>query len=653
MNMQKLPTVSSLVVVILLAGWMTGPLLAMQSVNTTRSSQVDLNAPEEEEGFVFVVYGDRTGGSANGVTVLQQAVTETNLLDPDLVMTVGDLIQGYNTTSGWMPEMRQYKAIMSGLNCPWYPVAGNHDVYWRGPDRPEEEHESNYEAHFGPLWYDFAHKNAHFIVLYTDEADPETGIRNFGRPASQRMSDEQIAFLESALERGSKADHVLVFLHHPRWLKGGYGDDWEKVHAILRDAGNVSACFAGHIHQMRYDGTRDGIEYVSLATVGGHQNFFAPDAGWDDEFHVITVRPDALEMAAIPVGETLDVRAITGDLSSDARALARVRPLFGDSIVVDEKGGSDERLSFSLKNPTDRTILVKANPRSDDARWRFEPSSIHQRIGPGGTAVLTTRATRDPLVMDDFFSTPEIDLDITLLDGVRTFDIPTSNHMVRPRIMLPPSPDSGDGRLILDGYDDAILVPHQSIDLEEGPFTLEVSVKAKTLTGSRGLVTKTEQSEYGLFTTDGRPEFWLMTGGEYLVAGPDSMTLELNEDYHIAGVWDGAEARLYVNGALVGRAAGKGPRRRNELPLVIGGDVDSNGSATRFFSGEIDDVRLSRVARYQGERFAPPDRLTTDDETVALLEFGRAYGRLHPDGSGNQAHGTATGDPSIQNPPDS
>ena len=653
MKNQSLPRTSCLIATILCAAHLADPAFARQAVNTTRDSKVELSAPEEETGFVFVVYGDRTGGSANGVTVLQQAVTETNLFDPDLVMTVGDLIQGYNTTSEWMPQMLQYKAIMSNLECPWYPVAGNHDVYWRGPDRPAEEHETNYEEHFGPLWYDFTHKNAHFIVLYTDEADPKTGVRNFGRPASQKMSDEQIEFLEAALERGADSDHVLVFLHHPRWLKGGYGDDWDKVHAVLKDAGNVSACFAGHIHQMRYDGKRDGIEYVSLATVGGHQNFFAPDAGWDDEFHVITVRTDGLEMAAVPVGETLDVRRITGDISQDARALATLKPYFGDPIVIDGEGGSDQRLNFSLKNPTDRTILVTARPGSDDARWDFEPKSVHQRIGPGGTAVLTTNATRDPLVIDDHFSVPELDLEIRMLDGARTFDIPTSTHPLDVEITLPPSPGPSNGRLVLDGYDDAVVIPHDKVDFEEGPFTLEVRLKARTLTGSRGLVTKAEQSEYGLFATDGVPEFWVMIGDEYLVAGSKSTTLQANEEYHIAGVWDGEEARLYVNGVLAGRAAGEGPRRRNELPLVIGGDVDSKGAATRLFSGEINDVRLSKVARYQGERFTLPVRLLADDETIAVLEFGLCYGRLHPDDSGNQAHGTATGDPVIQSPPDS
>ncbi|MCP4833905.1 MAG: hypothetical protein GY895_03995, partial [Phycisphaera sp.] len=133
-----------------------------------------LDLPAEDETFTFVVFGDRTGGPADGVKILAEAVADTNLYEPDLVMTVGDLIQGYGTEGPWMDEMREFRGIMDGLLCPWFPVAGNHDVYWRGPGRPENEHEANYEMHFGPLWYAFDHKDRRFIVLYTDEADPKT-----------------------------------------------------------------------------------------------------------------------------------------------------------------------------------------------------------------------------------------------------------------------------------------------------------------------------------------------------------------------------------------------------------------------------------------------------------------------------------------------
>lgn len=395
------------------------------SVNTTRSSNVQLELPTEEEGFVFVVFGDRTGGPAEGIAVLQQAVRDANLLDPDLVMTVGDLIEGYNTQDPWIRQMLQFKSVMSDLNCPWFPVAGNHDVYWRGAGRPSTEHESDYEEHFGPLWYDFSHRNSHFIALYTDEGNPRTGERNFSKPESQVMSDEQLAFLRSALERGAAADHVFVFLHHPRWLGGGYGNDWDRVHKVLAEAGNVRACFAGHIHHMRHDGIRDGIEYICLATVGGHQHFFAPEAGWDHQFHVVTVRPDRTSMAAVPIDELLDVRDITATVSADTRALAKVRPQITAPLPINDQGGCESQLGLALTNPTKRPIMVQITPSSADARWSFTPSEAHQRIGGGETAVFSFKTTRTPLPLDDSFHAPTLTVDIEYLTDLRSYTIPT------------------------------------------------------------------------------------------------------------------------------------------------------------------------------------------------------------------------------------
>lgn len=165
----------------------TGHLSAQTSaINLPHEMQIDddrfesnrdgreLSLPADDASFTFAVLGDRTGGPAEGVKILAQAVDEINLLEPDLVMTVGDLVQGYNQQVEWLMQMREYRGIMDSLLMPWFPVAGNHDVYWRGPGKPSGEHESNYEQHFAPLWYAFEHKNAWFIVLYSDEGNPET-----------------------------------------------------------------------------------------------------------------------------------------------------------------------------------------------------------------------------------------------------------------------------------------------------------------------------------------------------------------------------------------------------------------------------------------------------------------------------------------------
>ena len=236
---------------------------------TSRTSSVEIPLPEEKDAFTFAVFGDRTGGPPEGIEILKDAVKDVNLFEPDMVMTVGDMIQGYNNTQAWIPQMREYKSVMSKLLCPWFPVAGNHDIYWRGEDRPFKQHETNYEMHFGPLWYAFEHKNCFFVALFSDEGNPQSGEKTFRDPDAQRMSPEQFSWLEKTLKQAKDADHIFLFLHHPRWLEGGYGEDWQRVHRLLAEAGNVRAVFAGHIHRMRYDGPQDGIEYVTLATVGG------------------------------------------------------------------------------------------------------------------------------------------------------------------------------------------------------------------------------------------------------------------------------------------------------------------------------------------------------------------------------------------------
>lgn len=601
-----------------------------------------LKLPKEDDAFGFIVFGDRTGGPADGIKILDEAVKDTNLLDPDLVLTVGDLINGYNTTKPWMAQAEEFHGSMSQLRMPWFPVAGNHDIYWRGANKPAEEHEGHYETVFGPLWYAVQHKQCWFVVLYSDEGNPETGERNFNKPECQRISDEQFTWLGNTLKQAKDARHVFVFLHHPRWLKK-YGDDWQKVHELLAGNGNVSAVFAGHIHNMRFGGVRDGIEYYTVASVGAHLTMEAPQGGFLHQYHVVTVRKDGIKVAAIPVGAVMDPQQITDAMSDDLLAINRdLRPRVtavaaaGAEPAVSKGGAVDAVVTISCSNAGTRAIDLELIPH-EDLPWQFGPDHQHLIVPPGKTGE-TTFAIRRPQTKAPFVL-PKIEVRCDYLARDRRVSLPVRTTTLE----LPPPPDLGaadhkfNGVLKLDGKS-CLKIPDSTFALPNGPLTLECWARSDNFKGRRGLVTKTEMSDYGLFCSDGTIDFSVLLGNGYKSATSTGPVLKQGQWHHIAGVLDGDEVRVYVDGKVVARSPATGRRRTNKLPLFIGADTNKNGGPTSHFAGSIDEVRLSKVARYNSDSFVPPQRHQPDADTVLLIPCDLDFGPWSIDRSASQAH---------------
>jgi hypothetical protein len=80
------------------------------------------------------------------------------------------------------------------------------------------------------------------------------------------------------------------------------------------------------------------------------------------------------------------------------------------------------------------------------------------------------------------------------------------------------------------------------------------------------------------------------------VAGPEDVTVgtTLGTWVHVAGTWDGATVRLYIDGQPLGESPAV-DLVQDEHAISIGGGVDY-GVDANFFDGAIDDVRIYRRA---------------------------------------------------------
>ena len=122
--------------------------------------------------------------------------------------------------------------------------------------------------------------------------------------------------------------------------------------------------------------------------------------------------------------------------------------------------------------------------------------------------------------------------------------------------------------------------------------------------------------------------------------------------HHIAFVQDGGngEQRLYVDGALVAsQVAGGDISDGAGTPCV--GSIFRDGGPHASFLGYLDTFRVSDVARYSGNSFAPPSGdLSSDANTLILYNFssgdfsvGGGCETLIADLSGNNHSGTFAG----------
>ena len=210
---------------------------------------------------------------------------------------------------------------------------------------------------------------------------------------------------------------------------------------------------------------------------------------------------------------------------------------------------------------------------------------------------------------------------------------------------------SGELALEFDGIDDYVNVPIGTAKLGD-KCTLEAWVELGDRTDKDGITTIVAWSgdvdvETHIEQRD-RADAYHEVGGSFQDHGGYShaRTDRFTGRKHVAVVRHGGKLLLYVDGSL----AAKGNNTAGEpKPTVKSGRLTigvryafASEHFLEYFTGRIDEVRISRVARYT-QNFVPEQRFAPDADTLALYHFDEGQGDVLEDSSGNGYHGKITG----------
>lgn len=121
--------------------------------------------------------------------------------------------------------------------------------------------------------------------------------------------------------------------------------------------------------------------------------------------------------------------------------------------------------------------------------------------------------------------------------------------------------------------------------------------------------------------------------------------IELNKWTHLAGTYDGANVKLYINGKLTVTTAYTESIPAQDMPLIIGNHGDTR-YLTRPFIGRIDEVRIWNVTRTEEQIKANMYKeIAPHDNLKAYYKMSNGSGTSLTDNSGNNT-GTLTNGPS-------
>ncbi len=318
---------------------------------------------DDPDNFQFAIVTDRTGGHRPGI--FGDAVRKLNLLQPEFVISVGDMIEGYTRDEEVIyREWEEFNGFIKDLEMPFFYVPGNHDYI-------NDVMARIWKDLYGPSYYHFIYKDVLFLCLNSEEAMKGSNMGGIERP--------QFEYVQKVLAENPDVKWTLVFMHQPLWLfdNSGY---WKDIEKLLEERQHT--VFVGHYHHyVKYQ--RNNGKYFILATTGGVSPLRGPNFGEFDHVVWVTMTEEGPVMANLLLEGIWDEDVVTEELIS----LIDANRIMVEPVFIDENNISDTEFTIKITNDDNYPMWVYFE-FEENQNLKPEILRYQKEVGPNSVEIL-------------------------------------------------------------------------------------------------------------------------------------------------------------------------------------------------------------------------------------------------------------------------
>ncbi len=271
--------------------------------------------PSSEEIFFAFITDIHIQPERNAIQGFDKAIDEINKLNPEFVITGGDLIYdalgvGYERADSLF---NIYVDMTKRINSKTYNTIGNHDIFgWYEKSKVSRDHTEfgkvMYEKRLGKTYYSFNHKNIKVFVLDSVEEIPEKG-KYYGY-----INDEQIQWLKEELSKTDTTTLLIISTHIPfittlSQIRGGSmvanerGLVVENAKEVLElfNKHNLRLVLQGHLHYYEELNIMNKVKFITGGAVSGRW-WLGDNQGLQEGFVVIRIKGNEINAQYVDYG---------------------------------------------------------------------------------------------------------------------------------------------------------------------------------------------------------------------------------------------------------------------------------------------------------------------------------------------------------------